>query len=322
LGNITERINAALRGKDTAKLRPVLTRIGRGRALPHWYEVLVHRGTLPNLDGKTIGSVIEMLLVAVLETFTFRKIGVSNLRINPARGVDLPGLGLGIKSPSENYCTSKPFFSPYERLMGSDRDLIVLLTDYQTAKANPPLRLSVIASRYLRSSQVADKNLCALARRHREWIIDENPSWAKKAFRFLSFVNQSDWRAKWLLRIYDAIRDENRIRSLLSNARLDFERRNARALRTDKSLIPEFDITVLERIAGVTPIVNGVIDALDNWVVETWKDVGRLPNENQWGRLAGGPLDGAIGMSFALQWRYNFSSLFGASEMVEQQSAE
>lgn len=56
-----------------------------------------------------------------------------------------------------------------------------------------------------------------------------------------------------------------------------------------------------------------MIDAADNWVVEFQKDVGRLANENEWNRFLSSPLDGAIGMSFALQWRYNFGKLFGQS---------
>ena len=79
---------------------------------------------IPNLDGKTIGSVIEMLLVAVLETFTFSGLGVPPLKLNPARGIDLPDLDLGVKSPSENFCTGEPFFSPYERLLGSEHDVL------------------------------------------------------------------------------------------------------------------------------------------------------------------------------------------------------
>lgn len=80
------RLNSALRAKKLEALRPVLARIGRGKQLPHWFEQLAADATLPNLDGKTVGSVIEMLLVAVLETSTFA--GIANmpeLRINPAR---------------------------------------------------------------------------------------------------------------------------------------------------------------------------------------------------------------------------------------------
>lgn len=118
--DIAKYINAALRGKQLAKIESVLARVGRGGVLPHWYENLKANGTLPNLDGKTIGSVVEMLLVGVLEKSVFAGLGVPPLRINPARGVDLPDLDLGVKSPSKNYCTSEPFFSAYERLLGID----------------------------------------------------------------------------------------------------------------------------------------------------------------------------------------------------------
>src|SRR5438876_6083492 len=74
------KINSALRGKDVNVLEPVLARIGRGQQLPHWYEGLRKTHTLPNLDGKTIGSVVEMLLVAILETHTFRGLKAPPLR--------------------------------------------------------------------------------------------------------------------------------------------------------------------------------------------------------------------------------------------------
>src|SRR5262245_39414146 len=95
LADTIARVNAALSGQNVEALEPVLRRIGRGQQLPHWYEGLKATHTLPNLDGKTIGSVIEMLLVAVLETHTFFGMNVPPLRINPARGVDLPDLDLG-----------------------------------------------------------------------------------------------------------------------------------------------------------------------------------------------------------------------------------
>ena len=144
LDAVVARVNAALRGEGLEKLEPILTRLGRGGQLPHWYQGLTTTQTLPNLDGKTIGTVVEMLLVAVLETSIFVSKGIAPLRINPARGIDLPDLDLGVKSPSENYCTSEPFFSPYERLLGSEFDAVVLLTDYQQAKKNPPLKLQII----------------------------------------------------------------------------------------------------------------------------------------------------------------------------------
>jgi hypothetical protein len=144
LDEVITRVNAALRGQKLQSVRPTLERVGRGSKVPHWFEQLSAKGTLPNLDGKTIGSIVEMLLIGVLETHTFRKLDIPELRINPARGVDLPDLDMGVKSPSENFCTSEPFFSAYERLYGSEYDALVLLTDYQTAKKQPPLRLQII----------------------------------------------------------------------------------------------------------------------------------------------------------------------------------
>src|SRR5262245_10637565 len=87
LDEIVANVNRALKGQDLERLRPVLERVGRGMALPHWYAELASRGVLPNLDGKTIGSVVEMLFVAVLETHILSDLS-PKLRINPARGVD------------------------------------------------------------------------------------------------------------------------------------------------------------------------------------------------------------------------------------------
>jgi hypothetical protein len=91
LNEVISRLNAALRGEDLAALESTLTRLGRGGQLPHWYQELQAAKTLPNLDGKTVGSVVELLLAAVLET----ALGIPPLRINPAHGVDLPDLDWG-----------------------------------------------------------------------------------------------------------------------------------------------------------------------------------------------------------------------------------
>jgi len=312
LDEVAERINAVLRGHDVQLLEPVLARVGRGGVLPHWYEKLKSDGVLPNLDGKTIGSVVEMLLVGVLETAIFRDIGIKPLRVNPARGIDLPDLDLGIKSPSENFCTSEPFVSAYERLLGSEHDILVLLTDYQTKKRNPPLRLQIIGWRYLTRTQVADRNLCSIAKQHRRWLIKENEATAQKLFRFLAYVNQSDWRARWLMRFIDVMRDGDTLSAQLQKCELDFARRNLAALKNDKPVISDTDLNAIRRIRMVSPTHVSVIEAADNWVLETLKEAARPPSENEWQRFRKGPLDGQIGMSFALQWRYNFGMLFGA----------
>ncbi len=310
LTDIAGAVNGALRGEKLAGIKKVLNRVGRGGILPHWFAGLEENGTLPNLDGKTIGSVIEMLLVAVLETRTFRGLGVPALAINPARGVDLPDLDLGVKSPSQNYCTSEPFFSAYERLLGSEHDMVVLLTDYQTAKRFPPLRLQIIGWRYLTGSQVADENLCRIARENRNWLVADNEARAKKIFRFLAYINQSDWLGKQLLRLVEVLKDEDAVRAVVAEAMPDFDRKNSEFARRGKPVIPDEDLDSLKGILEVAPLRIGVIDAADNWVIQTQKEAGRAPNENEWHRLVSSPLDGQIGMSFALQWRYNFGRLF------------
>lgn len=319
LDAILTRVNAALRGENLDELETVLTRLGKGRQLPHWYRGLKANHALPNLDGKTIGSVVEMLLVAVLETMVFATFGIGPLRMNPARGVDLPDLDLGIKSPSENYCTSEPFFSAYERLLDSEFDAVVLLTDYQQAKKNPPLRLQILQGRYLTKTQIADEGLCRLAKKHRDWLLSQNEAWARKLFRFFAFVNQSDWRAKRLLKLIDRLQDERQIQTELHVAEADFQSKNRKRFGKDKLLIPDVEVEALRRIATIQPAYLGVIDAADNWVVEVQKDLGRFANDNEWQRLLSSPLDGQIGMSFALQWRYNFGKLFGVREAEDEE---
>ena len=316
LPDTIEKVNQALSGMGLEPLESILSRIGRGQQLPHWYTDLKAQHTLPNLDGKTIGSVMEMLLVAVLEAYTFADLSLPPFRINPARGVDLPDLDLGIKSPSENYCTSEPFFSAYERLIGSEYDVLVLLTDYQEAKKHPPLRLQVIKYKYLRGSQLADRNLCRVALKHREWLVQTDESRAKRVFRFLAYLNQSDWRAKRLLALLDNIRDDAQVRSIINNSVKEFEKSNLKRTNTDKLPIPDSELDALRAILAVSPLHIGIVDAVDNWVTEVCKDTARSANDHEWQRLLSGPLDGMIGMSLALQWRYNFGYLFGVSTAI------
>ena len=77
LDTIIQDVNRALKGENTDELADVLTRVGQGGKLPKWYEQLRTQHTLPNLDGKTIGSVIEMLLIAVLEKIIFQGLEIS-----------------------------------------------------------------------------------------------------------------------------------------------------------------------------------------------------------------------------------------------------
>jgi len=311
LDGIIARVNAALRGENLKSIHPTLERVGRGSKVPHWFEQLSAKGTLPNLDGKTIGSIIEMLLIGVLEANTFRKFDIPELRINPARGVDLPDLDLGVKSPSENFCTSEPFFSAYERLYGSEYDALALLTDYQTAKKAPPLRLQIIRWGYLDKTQLADESLCRIAKKHREKLLASSEARTKRLFRFLAYVNQSDWLGKKLVSILNHMDEPKILKEVVAAAEQDFAKTNIRREKKFQEPIPDASLEAVRTIGKSTPLLLAITDAADNWVTETLKEAGRLPNDNEWHRLKDGPLDGKIGMSFALQWRYNFGRMFG-----------
>lgn len=304
------RLNQVLSGQHLEKVRPVLKRLGRNQTLPYWYQQLETEQTLPNLDGKTIGSVIEMLFVSVLETFTFQAHKMDPLTINPAKGVDIPELGLGIKSPSENFCTSEPFFSAYERLLGSEYDAVILITDYQSAKKKPPLKITIIKWKYLKRSQMADRSLCRIARIHREWLVTENSAMAKRVMRFLAYINQQDWKAKHLLNMIEVLNDELKIKNRITMAQKDYQSKNSKNAKAGKALLPEEALDSIRAIEKVTPLYLGVIQAADDWIIDTHKEFARIPNDNEWNRYLSSPLDGLIGMSFALQWRYNFSLVF------------
>ena len=132
--------------------------------------------------------------------------------------------------------------------------------------------------------------------------------------RFLAYVNQSDWRAKRILSLIDNLDDEARIRSLVQKAETEFERTNRDRLRRDKIPIPDSDIAALRGVLEITPLYLGVIDAAESWVVDVRKETARAPSGTEWSSFLTGPLDGQIGMSLALQWRYNFGPLFGVGD--------
>lgn len=316
LDEVMDALNRALGGEGVGELEATIKRLGRGGVLPHWFEELKASGALPNADGKTVGSVLEMLLVAVLELGVLKDAGVAPLRVNPARGVDLPDLDLGVKSPSENFCTSEPYFSAYERLYGNVHDCLVMLTDYQTSKKTSPLRLKVIQWRYLRGSEIADESLCRIARDHRDWLVAQGgDAYAQRLFRFLAFVNQSDWRARQLVRLVSSLQsDAGVIDTLVEEARRDFAKQNKKRGKKDQERIAEEELNALLKICEVTPRHIGILDQMDNWVTDVLKDAARAPNQNEWDRLKNAPLDGKIGMSLALQWRYNFQRAFGETE--------
>lgn len=310
-GTVSE-LNKILAGQEVDTIKATLERIGRNNQLPHWYSLLESGQSMPNLDGKTIGSVIEMVLVGVLENYTFKGLNIEPLTINPAKGVDIPQLELGVKSPSENYCTSEPFFSAYDRILGSEYDALILLTDYQTAKKNPPpVRIQIKEFQYLYATQIADKNLCEVAQNNRDFLAKSSVPNAKKILRFLAHINKSNWRAKTLLKLVSKLQEEYQIEQEIHQAEEDFKKKNKAREKISSNLIAAEELEQIVKIREIKPIYQGVIQAADDWVIETYQNFARLPNENEWHRFLKSPLDGKISISFALQWRYSFGGIFG-----------
>ena len=312
---ILNRMNEVLSGNNLDQISPILKRIDVKGALPDWFATLENEHGLPFSDGKTIGSVLEKLLVCVIEKYIIEAVPeVPNieLSVNPARGVDIPELELGIKSPSENMCTSEPYFSAYERLLGNEYDAIVMLTDLQEKKKSKArvTQLQLLKICYLTGTQIADKNLCHTAKLCREKFREE-PSTLKKIVKFLAYINKSDWEATRILKmINEVIVGNTTFADSLKKITEDFETANTKYEKDNK---PTLDVDILKRfqsIRDISPEFIGIVNAADNWVIENQKDNGRFPNENEWRRFMSSPLDGKITMSFALQWRYNFGSVF------------
>jgi hypothetical protein len=316
LADTVATLNSYLRGHDAENLKPILERVGRGGKLPHWFELLVNGQSMPNLDGKTIGSVIEMTFLAVLEKHTFKDFNLPPLTVNPAKGIDFPFLELGMKSPSENFCTSEPFFSAYERILGSEFDSIVLLTDYQTAKKSPPpVRIQIIKHSYLKGSEIADKNLCAIAQKNKEQLFNESEALCKKMLQFLCYVNQQDWRAKALLKLLDVMYEgDDAINDLLSKLEAHFIKKEDADNKKGDEPLSRHELDIILSIKDSVPKHAAIVNACSDWVIDSHKDFARLPNDNEWQRFLKSPLDGRIGMSFALQWRFNFGNLFSDIE--------
>jgi hypothetical protein len=188
----------------------------------------------------------------------------------------------------------------------------VLLTNYQTAKKIKPLRLAIIDVRYLKGSEVADVGLCNTARAYRDILIRQDEFWAQKFFKFLAYVNQSDWLAKQLLNFFVCFTAPEEVHELFKQAEADFNKKVKEASSAGEIPIDEEDLNQLRRITTAKPVSLAIVDAIDRWVERTFQEAARNPNATEWQRLKSSPLDGKIGISPALQWRYNFGRLFKA----------
>lgn len=310
VGDIITHLNSVLKGECLEDIKPILVRMHKPKEIPEWFAYLQQHSGLPYGDGKTIGSIVEKLLVCVIEKHIFEPISPLTLSVNPARGVDIPELNLGIKSPSENMCTSEPYFSAYERLLGNEFDVLVLLTNLQTVKKQRPIPLQIEAIQYLSHSEVADKNLCQTAKSVRD-ILTKDEGSLQKVIRFLAYVNQSDWEGARILEIINRVLIAGTdIETVITDIRNKFVLHNRRLELEGKPQLDDSILTRLESIKNIFPTYIGIIKAADDWVIMNQKDNGRFPNENEWRRFLHSPLNGKISMSFALQWRYNFGPIF------------
>ena len=148
-----------------------------------------------------------------------------------------------------------------------------------------------------------------MAKKWRSLLADKAPE-LKKIVRFLSYVNQSHWEAKAMLKLLTGTSDDKTIESGVERLEKDYLKSNAARLKKGDDPIRDDSLANIKGILDTTPRQMGLINAADNWVIETHKDFGRYPNDNEWNRFMSSPLDGVIGMSFALQWRYNFGPIF------------
>ena len=113
---LTYYINSAFRDSDfLGTLEDAISRNSPDNNPPPWFNELLREGGLRVTNGKSIGSIVEKIVAAVIEVYMIPIIDDVEpffVMLNPASGVDLPQIELGIKSPSENWDTSEPFFSP------------------------------------------------------------------------------------------------------------------------------------------------------------------------------------------------------------------
>ena len=138
----------------------------------------------------------------------------------------------------------------------------------------------------------------------------------KKMIQFLTHINQSDWRGKNLLSLLNILQESNKViekaidKILKSYAKyIDISNNsNLESIKND-------DIDCFKKIKYSNNKQDAIINCCNDWVIDNHKDFARMPNDNEWARFLKSPLNGKIGMSFALQWRYNLGHLFKAEKL-------
>ena len=91
---------------------------------------------------------------------------------------------------------------------------------------------------------------------------------------------------------------------------LKFQKKRKKDIKNGEFHLDESIYDKLNSIKVSSNRVEKIINYCSDWVIHTHKDFARMPNDNEWERFLRSPLDGKIGLSFALQWRFNFGHVF------------
>jgi hypothetical protein len=188
-----------------------------------------------------------------------------------ASGVDIPELQLNTKATSDRQPqSSEPFNSPYERVLGSKYNIIVCIYNgYEVIRIQEE-PLKLISTGYLRKTEVADHGLCQAAQILKRLVVIEGNLDVQLGRRGLRAI------------VY---------------AKRDYKSPRGRAFKELKSALSSgIDQDIHEALKKNEEAISAEVEAA-------------LPTEPEWSEFLKSPLEGKIGISFALQWRYNFSSL-------------
>jgi len=72
------------------------------------------------------------------------------------------------------------------------------------------------------------------------------------------------------------------IGSLHQNVQSGFRAAKQSPGEKSKLPIPADDLFIIQRLGDASPAELGLIDAADNWVVETFHEASRLPSTSEW----------------------------------------
>jgi len=259
---IRESLNKYLKGERLSEISSFIRNLENDNSLPDWFNEIKNTGRPKKEDPKSLGTMIEKLIKAELGNRYKWKITGSS-----AMGVDIPEISLNIKSTSNKQPqSSEPYRSAYDRILGSDFDIILAIYDGITFLNQKSSSLDILQLNYLTKSQVADMILCKMAKNLRQ-IYKEGKITEEIAKIGLKCI------------VYG--KKTHKSTTLLKNT---LSRQNLSDV-TEIILITEKDLDLNEY---------------------------PLPTNGNWKQFLNSPLDGQIGISFALQWRYQFRRLLKA----------